>query len=73
MELQRVIRSHFAKSEWPDLANSLGITLKSIQYQLSPKSPREVTFHFIGLLAVFYPASLKKMYLEFMNLEAQNG
>ena len=68
--MQSAIRAHFTKAEWGELANSLGVTLKSIQYQLAPNSPREVTFHFIGLLAVYYPAALRKIWMNYINMEA---
>jgi len=64
--LQDAIRKHFAdkKSEWPYTAMFLGITLKSLQYQLNPALGRETTFHFVGLLAVQMPVNWSEIRTE---------
>ena len=54
-KLQKVVRKELAVLDWSELAEDLGITLKSVQYQLDPKSPRTLTYHFIGMLAVRFP------------------
>jgi hypothetical protein len=56
-KLQTCIRKYFAKQDWNELASSLGITLKAVQYNLNPALGRDVTYNFIGLIAVFYPAA----------------
>lgn len=53
-ELQMIVRNSFPPSEWFEISQTTGISLKSVQYNLNPALGREVTFHFIGLLAVFY-------------------
>jgi len=53
--LQANIRKYFKLADWRYVAEELGITLKSVQHMLNPKSPREVTYHFCGLLAVKFP------------------
>jgi hypothetical protein len=53
--LQAKIRKFYAGANWNELATELDITLKSVQHMLNPKSPRELTFHFCGLLAVKLP------------------
>jgi hypothetical protein len=63
-EIQSAIRAHFAEADWLTIARTLGITLKSVCYQLDPKSPRGVTFNFIGLLAVYAPYSLSAIQRE---------
>jgi hypothetical protein len=64
--LQEVVRKHLSDNGyWKQLAEKLGVTLKSIQYQLSPKSPRKVTYHFIGLLAVRFPAAWRDIQKEY--------
>jgi len=57
-ELQGIIRNFYQdRGMWPELSERLGITLKSVQRMLNPKSPRELTFHFCGLLAVKFPSA----------------
>jgi len=55
IKLQNTIRRKLADENWPAIAQELGITLKSLQYQLNPLLGRDVTFHFVGLLAAHYP------------------
>jgi hypothetical protein len=68
-KLQETVRKHLADNDWPQLAETLGVTLKSIQYQLGPKSPRKVTYHFIGLLAVLFPAAWKNIMYEYFGTQ----
>jgi hypothetical protein len=56
-KLQEVIRERFADCDWNDLAEDLGVSLKEVQHMLNFKSPRNVTFHFVGLLAALKPAT----------------
>jgi hypothetical protein len=57
-KLQAAIRAHFTDANrWPNLAADLGVTLKSVQYQLNPALGREVTYHFVGLIAAKIPYS----------------
>ena len=57
-ELQGVIRKFYEdRGAWPELSKRLGITLKSVQHMLDPKSPRDITYHFCGLLAVKFPSA----------------
>jgi len=66
-KLQTCIRKHFANYKWDDLANALGITSKSVHYNLDEKLGRSVTFHFIGLVAVFFPISWQEIMFDFIN------
>ena len=54
-KLQEIIRERLADVDQKWLALYAGITLKSVQYQLNPALGREVTYHFVGLLAVNFP------------------
>lgn len=69
-ELQTCIRKYFSENDpnhpWKVLANCLGITLKAVQYNLNPALGRDVTFNFIGLIAVFYPAAWKNIENEYI-------
>ena len=56
-KLQEAVREHFEDWNWNVLAQDLGVSLKEIQHMLNYKSPRKVTFHFIGLLAALKPAA----------------
>jgi len=57
-ELQGIIRKFYEdRGAWPELSERLGITLKSVQHMLDPKSPRDITYHFCGLLAVKFPSA----------------
>jgi DNA-binding transcriptional regulator PaaX len=66
-KLQRCIRKHFAKQDWNDLANSLGITPKAVHYNLDAKLGRDVTYNFVGLVAVFYPIAWQVIMIDFIN------
>ena len=67
-ELQQTIRNHFSdRSRWQTIANSLGVTLKSVRYQLNPDLGREVTYHFVGLLAVQFPAAWEAIQEEYFS------
>jgi len=65
-ELQATIRRHFSGHDWQELAQSLGVTLKSVQYNLNPALGRDVTIHFIGLVALFFPAAWNAIQKEFL-------
>ena len=54
-DLQKVIREHLADYNWRTLAENIGVTQKSVEYQLRFTSPKNVTYHFIGLLATALP------------------
>ena len=55
-KLQEVVRQHFAdRDAWAIMAKTMGVTEKALYYSLHPKSPREMTYNFIGLLAVKFP------------------
>ena len=56
-KLQEAVREHLADFDWPKLADELGVSLKEIRHMLAYNSPRNVTFHFIGLLAALKPAA----------------
>ena len=66
-KLQAAIRRHLEDSNWPELAKALGITLKSVQYNLNAELGRDVTINFVGLLAVYLPATWHTITKEFFN------
>ena len=57
--MQEKIREFYKDTDWQELADKLGIGVKSVQYQLNADLGREVTYHFVGLLAVKDPESWK--------------
>jgi DNA-binding transcriptional MerR regulator len=53
--LQKTVREYFSDYDWKELARDLGVSLKEIQHMLNFNSPRNLTFHFVGLLAALKP------------------
>jgi hypothetical protein len=54
-KLQYTIRAIMAGRDWQAIANDLGVTLRSVRYQLDGSNGREVTYHFVGLIAAKMP------------------
>ena len=67
-KLQELIKKHFHKDAHTFIAYSLGITEKSVWYMLSDDSPRDITFNFIGLLAVKFPAQWRDISNEYHHM-----
>ena len=66
-KLQKIIRKELEEKEfnWDGLAILLGTSLKSVQYNLNADLGRPVTFHFIGMLAVNFPVTWKKIMMKY--------
>jgi hypothetical protein len=65
-KLQDAIRNYLMLSDWQEIADALGTTIKCVQYNLNAKLGRSLTINFVGLLAAKLPATWSQITKEYL-------